>query len=165
MKALHLPISESQIVGLQQGEAVLLSGTVYTARDAAHRRISELLKANMPLPIELKNATLYYMGPTPAPPGHVIGSAGPTTSSRMDQYTPLLLDMGLKAMIGKGRRSEQVVDSIRRHKAIYFGTVGGAGAYLGNCIVDASCVAFEDLGTEAIYRLEFKDFPAFVLVK
>ena len=105
------------------------------------------------------------MGPSPAPPGHVIGSAGPTTSSRMDQYTPLLLDHGLKAMIGKGRRSEDVMASIRSHQAVYFGTVGGAGAYLGNCIVAMSCIAFEDLGPEAIYKLELKDFPAFVLVK
>ena len=165
MRGVHLPIGEEDISSLQQGEAVLLSGVVYTARDAAHRRMSELLKADQPLPFEITNETIYYMGPSPAPPGHVIGSAGPTTSSRMDQYTPLLLDHVLKAMIGKGRRSEDVMASIRSHQAVYFGTVGGAGAYLGNCIVAMSCIAFEDLGPEAIYKLELKDFPAFVLVK
>ena len=141
-----------------------LSGAVYSARDAAHARLIALLQQNKPLPFPIENATIYYVGPTPAKPGQVIGSAGPTTSSRMDAYTPALLDCGLRGMIGKGKRSDAVIAAMQRNNAVYFGAIGGAGALLSDCIKAAEVIAFEDLGTEAIRRLELDGFPAVVVV-
>lgn len=144
------------------GEEVLLSGTVYTARDAAHKRLVQMIETREDLPFDLFNAAIYYVGPTPASEGHAIGSAGPTTSSRMDTYTPLLLEKGLRVMIGKGRRSEEVKEAIRAHGAVYFVACGGAGALLSHCIIRTEPVAFEDLLAEAIVKLTLKDFPCFV---
>lgn len=144
---------------LHAGDRVLLSGTVYTARDAAHKRIFEMLDQGRPLPFELKGATIYYAGPTPTPPGMPIGSCGPTTSSRMDVFAPRLLDLGLKCMIGKGNRSEPVVDAIRRNGAVYLCAIGGAGALAAKCVRSLEVIAFEDLGCESVKRLEFEDFP------
>jgi fumarate hydratase subunit beta len=148
---------------LRAGQQVLLSGTVYTARDAAHRRLVELIQAKKRLPFELNGAVIYYAGPTPTPEGKVIGSIGPTTSSRMDAYTPVLLEAGLKGMSGKGRRSPETVAAIKQHRAVYLAALGGAGAYLSQKIVSAEVVAFPELGTEAIYRLDVRDFPLTVI--
>jgi len=144
------------------GTRVLISGVVYAARDAAHQRLIQALEKGSKLPFDLKGQTLYYMGPSPARPGQVIGSAGPTTSSRMDIYTPRLLAAGLKAMIGKGNRSPEVREAIKQHKAIYFVTIGGAGALLSKSIKQAEVIAYEDLGAEAILRLNVESFPAIV---
>ena len=144
---------------LRAGDRVLLSGAVYTARDAAHKRIFSLLDSKGKLPFDLKGATVYYAGPTPTPPGLPIGSCGPTTSARMDVYTPRLLDLGLKCMIGKGNRSQDVVDAIRRNGAAYLCAIGGAGALAAKCVRSLEVVAFSDLGCESIKKLEFKDFP------
>lgn len=141
---------------------MLISGVVYTARDAAHQRLAQALEKGDRLPFNLKGQTLYYLGPSPARPGQVIGSAGPTTSSRLDRYTPLLLACGLKAMIGKGNRSAEVKEAIKKYKAVYFATIGGAGALLAKAIKRAGVIAYEDLGAEAILRLEIEDFPAIV---
>ena len=149
---------------LHAGDRVLLSGTVYTARDAAHKRIFGLLDRGEKPPFPLRGATVYYAGPTPTPPGRPIGSCGPTTSARMDPYTPRLLDLGLKCMIGKGGRSEQVVESIRRNKAVYLCAVGGAGALAAKCVASMEVVAFDDLGCESVKKLEVKDFPLIVAV-
>lgn len=162
MKKIFLPLNDKDIKGLKIGEEVLLSGVVYTARDQAHKRLAELLKAKKKLPIELKDAVIYYCGPTNTGPGKIIGSCGPTTSSRMDAFTPLLLKYGLKGMIGKGNRSKEVIDAIMRHKAVYFITIGGAGAFLSKKVKKAKLAAFKDLGPEAIYKLEVRDFPAIV---
>ncbi len=148
---------------LKAGESVLLSGTLYTARDAAHKRMVDALERGEKLPFDIKGQTLYYTGPSPAPPGRVIGSAGPTTSSRMDEFTPRLLAAGLKGMIGKGPRSPEVREAIKKYRAVYFAAVGGAGALLSKAIVSAEVVAYEDLGPEAVLRLEVKDFPATVI--
>lgn len=161
---IKLPLTGEQVQALHCGDNVLLNGILYTARDAAHKRMVEMLNNGHSLPFEISGATLYYVGPTPAKPGQVIGSAGPTTSYRMDPYTPLLLQKGLRGMIGKGERSPEVIQAIKQHKAIYFGAIGGAGALLARCIVKCQAVAFEDLGPEAIYRLEVEDFPAVVIV-
>lgn len=147
---------------LHCGDRVLLSGTVYTARDAAHKRIVGMMANNQPLPFELDGASIYYAGPTPAPPGLPIGSCGPTTSSRMDPYAPLLLDNGLVAMIGKGPRNSEVIDAVVRNKAVYLCAVGGAGALAAQCITACDVIAFEDLGCESVKRLEFSDFPLIV---
>lgn len=147
---------------LKAGDEVLLSGTVYTARDAAHKRIAELLDKSHPLPFELKGAVVYYAGPTPAPDGSVIGSVGPTTSGRMDFWTPRLLDLGLGAMIGKGQRSAAVTEAIIRNKAPYFIAIGGAGALCAKHITSAEVIAFDDLGCEAVRRLTFEKFPVYV---
>lgn len=162
MRTITLPMDEATRASLHAGEAVKLSGIVYSARDAAHKRMVEQVKRGEPLPFAIENAAVYYVGPTPAAPGQAIGSAGPTTSSRMDAYTPLLLDLGLRVMIGKGRRSEAVKDSIRRHKAVYFVACGGAGALLSHCIKKSEPVAFEDLLAEAVVKLTFEEFPCFV---
>ncbi|MBQ9328151.1 MAG: fumarate hydratase C-terminal domain-containing protein [Solobacterium sp.] len=162
MKRVTLPASSKDLRDLQAGEPVLLSGTVYTARDAAHKRMIELLEQRKELPIPMKDAAIYYVGPTPAPKGRPIGSAGPTTSSRMDAYTPALLDQGLTVMIGKGRRSAEVKEAIVTHGAVYFVACGGAGALLAHHIKKAEPVAFEDLLAEAIVRLTLEDFPCFV---
>jgi tartrate/fumarate subfamily iron-sulfur-dependent hydro-lyase alpha chain/tartrate/fumarate subfamily iron-sulfur-dependent hydro-lyase beta chain len=161
-KKVQLPLSGKIISSLKAGDKVLLNGFVYTARDAAHKRLVNLLKEKKDLPFDLKGQVIYYVGPTPPRPGRVIGSAGPTTSYRMDIYTPLLLSHGLKGMIGKGYRSQEVIDVIKRYKAIYFFTFAGAGALLSGHIVNSEIIAFEDLGTEAIRKLELRDFPAIV---
>lgn len=147
---------------LTVGDKVYLSGTVYTARDSAHKRIFELIKNNQPLPFQIDGATIYYAGPTPTPNGLAIGSCGPTTSGRMDVYTPKLLDLGLKCMIGKGERNKEVCDSIVKNKAIYLCAIGGAGALASKCITSCEVIAFDDLGCESIKRLEFNNFPLIV---
>lgn len=162
MKKITLPLNEEAISTLHAGDAVLLSGTVYTARDAAHKRLHEMIEKEETLPFDLKGAVIYYVGPTPAKPGQVIGSAGPTTATRMDAYSPELLDLGLKGMIGKGRRGDKVKEAIVRNKAVYFVACGGAGALLSHSIIKAEPVAFEDLLAEAIVKLEVKDMPLFV---
>jgi fumarate hydratase subunit beta len=163
-KHIYVPFSAEDAASLQAGDLVYLSGIVYTARDAAHKRMIDTLAAGKPLPIDIKGSVIYYMGPSPAREGRAIGSAGPTTSSRMDQYTPTLLDLGLSGMIGKGKRSSQVKQSMIRNEAVYFAAIGGAGALLSRSIVTAKLVAYEDLGTEAIRRLEIRDFPAIVVI-
>lgn len=147
---------------LNAGQRVLLSGTVYTARDAAHKRLSEMIHQGLELPLPLKGACIYYAGPTPAPEGMVIGSCGPTTSGRMDTFTPILLQNGLSGMIGKGERSKEVCDAIKKFGAVYFCAIGGAGALAAKCITACNEIAFEDLGCESIKKLVFKDFPLFV---
>ena len=149
---------------LKAGDRVLLSGIVYTARDAAHKRITELMNKGEALPFDLNGACIYYAGPTPTPPGLAIGSCGPTTSSRMDPYAPLFLDKGLAAMVGKGPRSKEVVDAIIRNKAVYLCAIGGAGALAAKCITSCEVIAFEDLGCESVKRLVFNDFPLIVAI-
>ena len=160
---LRTPLANADVEKLHAGDKILLSGVLYTGRDAAHKRLHELLRAGQPLPIDLRGQVIYYTGPTPAKPGRIIGSAGPTTSGRMDAHTPALIAYGLKGMIGKGARSRDVLDAIKQYKAVYFGATGGAGALLARCIKKAGIVAYEDLGPEAIYRLEVEDFPAIVI--
>lgn len=165
MKAISItsPLDPKVIEKLKAGDQVLITGTVYTARDAAHKRLIAALDKGEKLPIDLRGQTIYYMGPTPARPGYVIGSAGPTTSGRMDTYTPRLLAAGLKGMIGKGSRSDAVREAIKKHRAIYFATLGGAGALISKSIKKVEIVAYEDLGPEAIRRLEVEDLPAIVI--
>lgn len=163
-KHINLPIDESELGSLNAGEQVFLSGVVYTARDAAHKRITQALQKNQQLPFELKNAAIYYTGPTPARPGEIIGSCGPTSSSRMDDYTPVLLENGLKIMIGKGKRSQAVIDSMKKNKAVYLCAVGGAAAIIKQYIKSAHVIAYDDLGTEAVRRLKVKDFPLIVAI-
>lgn len=158
------PLIEKEIQDLKAGDYVYITGIIYTARDAAHKRMYEAIQNGEPIPMELQRNIIYYMGPSPAREGRAIGSAGPTTASRMDKYTPSLLDLGLKGMIGKGKRSELVRESIIKNKAIYFAAVGGAGALLSKCILTSEIIAYEDLGTEAIRRLEVKDFPVIVVI-
>lgn len=161
---LTVPFTDDSVIeSLKAGDRVSISGTVYTARDAAHKRMISLLEEGKPLPIELENQVMYYVGPTPAKPGQVIGSAGPTTSGRMDKMTPPLLDLGLKGMIGKGYRSEEVVASIVKNKAVYFAAIGGSAALISRSIKEVEVIAFEDLGTEAIRKLVVEDFPAIVI--
>lgn len=164
-KTVHLtpPLSDHAIKRLVVGDLVLLSGVIYTARDTAHKRLVELLAAGQALPVDFQGQILYYVGPSPARPGRVIGAAGPTTSSRMDVYTPTLLQLGLKAMIGKGKRSPEVIAALQEHTAVYLGATGGAGALISKCIQAAEVVAFPDLGPEAIHRLEVEDFPTIVV--
>ena len=161
---INTPLTSEQISNLKAGDSVLLSGTIYSARDAAHKRLIELLDEGKELPIDMKDATIYYMGPSPAREGQVIGSAGPTTASRMDKYAPRLLDLGEKAMIGKGKRSPQVIDAIIRNKAVYFAAIGGAGALISKCIKKSEVVCYDDLGAEAIRKLEVEDFPVIVVI-
>ncbi len=163
-KVLSLPCSTIELESLNIGEMVYITGTLITARDAAHKRMIELLKEGKALPINIKGQALYYVGPCPAKPGQVIGSCGPTTSSRMDAYTPTLLDLGLKIMIGKGQRDSSVIDAMVRNKAIYLAAIGGTGALLSKCVKKAKIIAFEDLGTEAIYSLTVENFPAIVAI-
>ena len=158
------PIENDTITNLNIGDSVLISGIIYVARDAAHKRMQEMLDKNIELPFELKNNIIYYMGPSPAREGRPIGSAGPTTSGRMDKYAPTLLDLGLKGMIGKGKRNQEVKDAVIRNKAIYFAAIGGAGALLSKAIQKSEVIAFEDLGAEAILKLEVKDFPVIVVM-
>lgn len=163
-KMINVPISKEDAGRLRAGDYVFLTGTIYTARDAAHKRMQEALDAGEPLPLDLKGNVIYYMGPSPARQGRPIGSAGPTTASRMDKYTPELLDLGLGAMIGKGKRSQAVCDAIVRNGAVYFAAVGGAGALLSQRIVSSEVIAYDDLGTEAIRRLEVVNFPVVVVI-
>lgn len=158
------PLDKEKINKLKAGDMVYITGTIYTARDAAHKRMSEALSENKELPFNIKNQIIYYMGPSPAREGRPIGSAGPTTSSRMDKYTPDLLNLGLAGMIGKGKRSEAVRQSVIQNKAVYFAAIGGAGALLSKCIRASEVIAYEDLGTEAIRRLEVEDFPVIVVM-
>mgnify|MGYP000132660129 CR=1 FL=1 len=161
--SLTTPLSEEGVRELRAGDRVLLSGYIYTARDAAHKRLVELLEAGEDLPIELEGQVIYYVGPTPPKPGQVIGSAGPTTSLRMDPYTPPLLERGLRAMIGKGSRTPAVKEAMREYGAVYFAAIGGAGALIAKCIKEARVVAYEDLGPEAIRRLRVENFPLIVV--
>lgn len=163
-KHINIPLTREKVKGLAAGDYVYITGTIYTARDAAHKRLYEALLKGEEIPLELKDNILYYLGPTPEREGQVIGSAGPTTSSRMDKYTPMLLELGLKGMIGKGRRSADVIESIIQNKAIYFAAVGGAGALLSKKIKASKVIAYEDLGTEAIRELYVEDFPVIVVV-
>jgi len=165
VQRIHLDNIIEAVSDVKTGERILLSGTVYTARDAAHKRIHEMMDIDMELPFPIKNSAIYYAGPTPTPKGAVIGSCGPTTSSRMDIYTPRLLDAGLKCMIGKGERSQSVIDAIKRNNAVYLCAIGGAGALAAQCIEEMEVIAFEDLGCESIKRLVIKDFPLIVSVK
>ena len=163
-KYINAPISDETAKSLRAGDYVYITGTIYTARDAAHKRMYEALQNNEALPISMENNIIYYMGPSPAREGRPIGSAGPTTASRMDKYAPKLLDLGLKGMIGKGKRSEAVKEAIIRNGAVYFAAVGGAGAILSKCITDSKVIAYDDLGTEAIRKLEVKNFPVIVVI-
>ena len=162
-KHIKAPILKEVAEQLTSGDYVYITGTIYTARDAAHKRMDEALKRGEKLPFPIENAMIYYMGPSPAREGRPIGSAGPTTASRMDKYTPRLLDLGLGAMIGKGKRSQEVLDAIVRNKSVYFAAVGGAGALLSKCIKSSEVIAYEDLGTEAVRKLEVEDFPVIVV--
>lgn len=161
---IQLPLDDAVIQELRAGDTVMLSGTLYTARDAAHKRLVALLEKGEPLPFDIKGQTIYYVGPAPASPGYVVGSAGPTTSYRMDAYTPQLLAQGLKGMIGKGKRSPAVIEAMKQHGAVYFGATGGAAALIAKGIVKAEVVAYPDLGAEAIHRFEIRNFPAIVLI-
>lgn len=163
-KYINVPLSSETAADLKAGDYVYLTGTVYTARDAAHKRMYEALQEGEDLPLELQNNVIYYMGPSPAREGRPIGSAGPTTSSRMDKYAPSLLDLGLMGMIGKGKRSEEVKAAIVRNGAVYFAAVGGAGALLSKSITESEVIAYDDLGTEAIRRLKVENFPVIVVI-
>lgn len=158
------PIDETIVESLKAGDIVKINGKILTGRDAAHKKMIELIDAGKSLPFEIKGQIIYYVGPTPAKPGMVIGSAGPTTSSRMDPYAPRLIEMGLKGMIGKGYRNKDVVEAMKKYKAVYFGAVGGAGALLSKSIVGSEILAWEELGTEAVRMLEVKDFPVTVII-
>lgn len=160
---MQAPITKKDARTLKAGDYVYLSGVIYTARDAAHKRMDEALSEGKSLPVQIENQIIYYMGPSPAREGRPIGSAGPTTASRMDKYAPRLLDLGLGAMIGKGKRSREVLDAIVRNESVYFAAVGGAGALLSKCIKKSEVVAYDDLGTEAIRRLEVENFPVIVV--
>ena len=162
-KHITAPISDEDAKELRAGDYVYITGTIYTARDAAHKRMDEALDRGEELPIDIKDQVIYYMGPSPAREGRPIGSAGPTTASRMDKYAPRLLDLGQSAMIGKGKRTKEVLDAVVRNKAVYFAAVGGAGALLSKCIKSSEVVAYEDLGAEAIRKLEVEDFPVIVV--
>ena len=162
--AINSPLKEEVTKTLKAGDSVLLSGIIYSARDAAHGRLIELLNNNKELPINIKDQVIYYVGPTPEREGQVIGSAGPTTSYRMDSYAPTLLDLGLKGMIGKGARNNEVIEGIIRNKAIYFGAIGGAGALISKSIIKSEIVAYDDLGAEAIRKMEVKDMPLVVII-
>lgn len=161
---LNTPLTADKTKGLKAGDSILLSGVIYSARDAAHKRLIDLLDEGKELPLNIKDETIYYVGPSPAKPGSVIGSAGPTTSYRMDAYAPRLMDLGLKGMIGKGARNEEVIDSIKKNKAVYFGAIGGAAALIGKSIIKSEIIAYEDLGAEAIRRMEVKDMPLVVII-
>lgn len=161
---INVPLKKEEACTLKAGDYVYVTGTIYTARDAAHKRMYEALEKGEALPFDMKDNVIYYMGPSPAREGRPIGSAGPTTASRMDKYAPTLLDLGLKGMIGKGKRSQAVKDAIVRNGAVYFAAVGGAGALLSKSILSSEVIAYDDLGTEAIRKLEVKDFPVIVVI-
>lgn len=164
IKTVHVPLKAEDIENLHAGDFVYLNGIIYTARDAAHKRMYESMEKGENLPITLKNNVIYYLGPSPARKGQVIGSAGPTTSYRMDKYTPKMLEAGLKGMVGKGKRSPEVIQSIKDNKAVYFAAIGGAGALLSKCIKEAEIVAYEDLETEAIRKLRVEELPVIVVI-
>ena len=164
MKVLHTPLSREDARALRCGESCLITGTIYTARDAAHKRLCELAAKGEPLPFDIEGAIIYFVGPTPAKPGQVIGSAGPTTSYRMDAYSPALIALGQTGMIGKGKRGEAVVDAMRQYGAVYLGAIGGLGALLGKCVKKAEVIAYPDLGAEAVRRLEVENFPVVVVI-
>lgn len=161
---IETPLTLDKLKNLRCGDSVLISGEIYTARDAAHKRMIEQLQNGEELPFEIKDKIIYYAGPTPAKPGQVIGSCGPTTSGRMDAYAPILIRLGLTGMIGKGERTDDVVDAMTEFGAVYFGAIGGAGALIAKSITSAEVIAYEDLGTEAVRRLTVKDFPAVVII-
>ena len=163
-KHITTPITEEKTKDLRSGDYVYITGTIYVARDAAHKRMIEALDRGEQLPIDIKDATISYMGPSPAREGRPIGSAGPTTASRMDKYAPTLLDLGQKAMIGKGKRTKEVIDAIVRNHAVYFAAIGGAGALLSKCITKSEVICYDDLGAEAIRKIEIKDFPVIVVI-
>mgnify|MGYP001622904221 FL=1 len=162
-KHIQAPLLEEEIRDLKAGDYVYLTGTLYTARDAAHKRMKQALDQGEKLPFDLQGQVIYYMGPSPAREGRPIGSAGPTTASRMDKYAPELLDLGLKGMVGKGKRTREVLDAVVRNKAVYFAAVGGAGALLSKCILKSEVIAYEDLGTEAVRKLYVENFPVIVV--
>lgn len=164
MKRIQLPLTDDVIKELHAGDSVLISGSVITGRDAAHKRLYELIEKDEPLPVDIQGEVIYYVGPAPAKPGHAVGPAGPTSSYRMDKYTPALLDRGLKGMIGKGARNSEVIDSMVKNGAVYFAAIGGAAALISKSIKKSEVLAYEDLGTEAIYRFEVEDFPAIVVI-
>lgn len=163
-KYINVPFKKDISKSLKAGDFVYLTGNIYTARDAAHKRIFETIQKNKKLPFSIENNIIYYMGPSPAREGKIIGSAGPTTSSRMDKYTTTLLDMGMAGMIGKGKRSQEVIDSIIKNEAVYFAAIGGAGALLSKCIVESKVIAYDDLGTEAIRELKVENLPVIVVI-
>ena len=158
------PLTRDKVRELKAGDSCLISGVIYTARDAAHKRLCELVAQGKELPMDVKDSIIYFVGPTPAKPGQAIGSAGPTTSYRMDAYSPILIEQGLTGMIGKGKRGPEVIDAMKQHGAVYFGAIGGCGALLSECIKEAEIVAYEELGAEAIRRLVVKDFPVVVII-
>ena len=162
--SIQAPLSREEARKLKAGDSCLLSGVIYTARDAAHKRLCQLIEEGRELPVDLKDSVFYFVGPTPAKPGQVIGSAGPTTSYRMDAYSPALIKLGQTGMIGKGKRDETVIAAMKEHGAVYFGAIGGCGALLGKCIKKSELVAYEDLGAEAICRLEVENFPVIVII-
>lgn len=164
IKKISTPLLPETVSSLKSGDEVLISGIIYTARDAAHKRLVESIQKNEPLPFDLTNAVIYYVGPTPAKPGNVIGSAGPTTSYRMDSYTIPLIQLGLRGMIGKGERNNEIIEAIKTHSAVYFTTIGGAGALIRDRIISSEIIAYEDLGAEAVRKLLIKDFPAIVTI-
>jgi fumarate hydratase subunit beta len=164
IKRLTTPLKDEDLKGLKIGEKVMISGVIYSARDAAHKRLVELIEKGEPLPFDLPGQVIYYVGPTPARPGHAVGSAGPTTSYRMDAYAPTLIAHGLKGMIGKGSRGDNVKEAMKKHGAVYFAAVGGAGALISKSIVSAEVIAYPELGAEAVRRMEVKDFPAIVAI-
>ncbi len=163
-RIIQVPFIKEELEHLKSGDYIYLTGTIYTARDAAHKRLYESMLKGEELPVELKGNMIYYLGPSPARPGQVIGSAGPTTSSRMDKYTPLMLDAGLKGMIGKGKRNKEVLDSIKKNGAVYMAAVGGVGALLSKCIKESEVIAYDDLGTEAIRKLRVEELPVIVVI-
>ena len=163
-KTIHAPLCDDEIKTLKSGDYVYITGTIYSARDAAHLRMYEAMQKGEKVPMPLENQVIYYMGPSPARENKIIGSAGPTTSSRMDKYTPTLLDLGLKGMIGKGKRSPEVIESIKKNKSVYFAAIGGAGALLSKCIKKAKVIAYDDLGTEAIRELYVENLPVIVVI-
>ncbi len=164
MKKINLPLTDDVIRELKAGDSVLLSGSIITGRDAAHKRLFELIENNKPLPVDIQGEVIYYVGPAPAKPGHAVGPAGPTSSYRMDKYAPALLDRGLKGMIGKGARNQEVIDSMIKNNVVYFAAIGGAAALISKSIKKIETLAYEDLGTEAIYRFYIEDFPAIVAI-
>lgn len=163
-KIIKTPLTEDEVKILHVGDSVLISGTIYTARDAAHKRFIDLLDKGKDLPFEIKNQIIYYVGPSPTKPGHIIGSAGPTTSYRMDSFTPKLLDIGLRGMIGKGVRSHEVIESMKKNNAVYFGAIGGAAALIAKSVKKCEVIAYDDLGSEAVRKLKVEKFPAIVVI-
>lgn len=161
---INTPLTREKTRELKAGDSCLISGIIYTARDAAHKRLCELISENKPLPLDVEDSIVYYVGPTPAKPGNAIGSAGPTTSYRMDAYSPALIELGQTGMIGKGKRGPEVIEAMKKHGAVYFGAIGGCGALLSKCIKNAEVIAYDDLGAEAIRKLEVENFPVVVII-